>query len=363
MDRVGIAIVGTPRLYEPVFAEGWGNLDILTTLGTPKSTHPSTVLALEAKVISETSTRRVTDLRFPSPAEGLPTSATTGHARLIEPRHAHRLAVGFASFNEHGYGTRTSMVAPLLEAGTAVALLENPYYGQRRPDPDRQPMRTVSDLLVMGSAAVWEGKSLASYFASMGSWSIGYFGYSMGGNIAALAAATNPFPVACAALAASHSPGPVFTEGALSKAIAWEALGGRSELPRLVDTLGAASVLNFEPLPWTRAAVIVAAERDGYIPEHAIREPASALARFGNAGVPRRPCLRSEVPKACPGGSDRRCLRSLRNSAMTDPIRAPRSGSADLPLSIPRDRRRSGSTRPRLGSGDPKFDSRCRPAP
>ncbi len=271
MDRIGIALAGTPRLYEPIFSEGWGDPARLQSLQERALQPPVPArLDLEARVVSEDRRRRVTDLRFPTPAGDLPDASWLAHARLIEPYGARRLTIGFASFNDHGYRTRSDVVAPLLAADTAVVLLENPYYGQRRPHPDLQPMRTVADLLSMGAAAVWEGLSLAVTLAEVAPWTIGFFGYSMGGNIAALAAATAPFPVACAALAASHSPGPVFTGGALAHAVAWEALGGEESSDQLGRVLGSASVLHFRPQPWTAASVIVAAERDGYIPAHAV---------------------------------------------------------------------------------------------
>ncbi len=273
MDRIGTALAGMPRLYEPIFSEGWGQPERLQALQDLAGRVPlPELLPMEARIISEAPERRVTDLRFPTPAGDLPDASWMAHARLIEPYGASRLAIGFASFNDHGYQTRTAVVRPLLDQGIAVALLENPYYGQRRPHPDLQPMRTVADLLSMGSAAVWEGLSLAVSLAETGPWTIGFFGYSMGGNIAALAAATSPFPVACAALAASHSPGPVFTGGALARAVAWDALGGPTSSAKLGRVLGSASVLRFRPEPWTSSAVIVAAERDGYIPSHAVED-------------------------------------------------------------------------------------------
>lgn len=273
MDRIGSLITGIPRIYEPLFRDGWGGPERLarleTLVGEPL---PPVQIDLESRVISERSDIRITDLRFVSPAGDLPRSSKMAQARLIEPHRATRLAIGFASFNDHGYRTRTEMVRPLIRGGTAVALLENPFYGSRRPHPTNQPMRTVADLLTMGAAAVWEGQSLASSLSRGADWLIGFFGYSMGGNITALAAATAPFPVACAALAASHSPGPVFTEGALRAAVAWDALGGEASVGELARVLGSASVLRFPAPPWARSAVILSPTADGYIPEHAVRD-------------------------------------------------------------------------------------------
>jgi hypothetical protein len=91
----------------------------------------------------------------------------------------------------------------------------------------------------------------------------------MGANITAIVSATLDFPVATAALAASHSPGPVFLDGVLRHGIAWDALGGKGEEPRLRAILNSASVLRVPPAPHTAHAVVVGAKSDGYIPRTA----------------------------------------------------------------------------------------------
>jgi predicted alpha/beta hydrolase family esterase len=58
----------------------------------------------------------------------------------------------------------------------------------------------------------------------------------------------------------------VYLDGVLSNAISWDALGGRSEATRLREVLTSASVLRHEPKPHHAAAVLVAAEHDGFVP-------------------------------------------------------------------------------------------------
>ena len=90
----------------------------------------------------------------------------------------------------------------------------------------------------------------------------------MGGSHAAVAGALSPVPTAIAALAASHSSSPVFTEGVLERTVDWGALGGReAALPRLRELL---LFLDLRRLPvprHTAAAVFGIARRDGYVPE------------------------------------------------------------------------------------------------
>ncbi len=147
-------------------------------------------------------------------------------------------------------------------------MLEQPFYGERRADPaDEQPIATVADFMWMGRSAVLEGRVLADYLRRQG-YRVGVSGYSMGGNMAGFLAAAMPFPVATALLAAPFSPGPPFLHGILRTTIDWEALGGDTPevRDRLSEVLHSASVLRFPAPAHTRAAVLVAATRDGYVP-------------------------------------------------------------------------------------------------
>ena len=72
--------------------------------------------------------------------------------------------------------------------------------------------------------------------------------------MAGFLAATMPFPVAPALLAAPFSPGPPFLHGILQGTIAWEALGGDTPevRERLGEILFSASILRFPAPPHTR---------------------------------------------------------------------------------------------------------------
>jgi hypothetical protein len=184
-----------------------------------------------------------------------------------------RIVVLMSQWNDHDGTARLQMAEMLLKRGVASAILENPYYGERRPIPgDGQPISTVADFGAMGRAAVLEGRVLARHFHDRGH-RVGVSGYSMGGNLAAFVAAGVPFPVAAAPLAGSHSPGPVFLDGVLRSTIAWEALGGDDDATAaaLRQYLSAATILDHPPPDHTRAAVLVAATKDGYVPTSAVQ--------------------------------------------------------------------------------------------
>ena len=209
------------------------------------------------------------DLAFDSPGRYLPAAGRLARARFVgPPEGAGRAVVMLASWNDEGYQGRRKLAADLAARGVASALLEQPFYGERRAVPGGgPPITTVADFMWMGRSAVLEGRVLADHLRKKG-YQVGVTGYSMGGNLAGFVAATLPFPVAPALLAAAFSPGPAFLHGILRGTIDWEALGGDTPevRDRLSEVLHSASILRFPAPPHTRAAVLVAATRDGYIP-------------------------------------------------------------------------------------------------
>ena len=250
-----------------IFQDGWGEPERIEQLVIPDELEPPAAIDIEwlNPVVDEGLTVR--DGVFESPGRLLPADAKTAHVRQVIPREpTNRMCVLMAAWNDHGYSTRTKLAARLAERGIASAILENPFYGHRRPQPEAdQPIRTVGDFAVMGRSAVTEGRALLAQFAA--DYQVGVSGYSMGGNVSALVGALMDFPVAIAALAASHSPGPVYLGGVLVNGIDWEALGGQETAePRLREILTGASVLGVEPKPHTAHAIIVGARSDGYVP-------------------------------------------------------------------------------------------------
>lgn len=199
----------------------------------------------------------------------MPEPSRIARVRMLEPLEGtDRLCLLVAAWNDHGFDTRELLAALLLERGIGSLMLEIPFYGTRRVvAADEQAIRTVADFARMGLGTVIEGRSLLAHFRSR--YRMGVSGYSMGGNISALIGAAAGFPVAMAPLAASHSPGPVFLDGVISRGIQWDALGGRGQEPRLREALSSVSVLGLPAPPWAGAAVLVAGRSDGFIPRTA----------------------------------------------------------------------------------------------
>ena len=266
IDLVGAAIVsrGPDRLR--FFTDGWGDISIINNVTLP--TDQPEPIAIEW-VSQSTDDGLATSVGiFESPAEILPKHARHGALTRVMPEAGtDRVVVLMAAWNEHDSRARFGIARRLARRGIGSLVLENPYYGIRRPDDhDGQPIRTVADFFRMGIGAVMEGRGLLATIRGAGCVA-GVAGYSMGGNMSALVSSTMPFPVATAPLAASYSPSPVYLDGALRGGIAWEALGGESLAePELREALLAASVLDRPAPDHTRYAVLVSAESDGYVP-------------------------------------------------------------------------------------------------
>jgi hypothetical protein len=177
-----------------------------------------------------------------------------------------------ASSGDHGYGFRRFLARPLVSQGMGVLLLENPYYGSRRPPGQQgEALRTVADLLLMFRATAVEAVALLGWLLARGHPKVGVSGYSMGGSMAAYSACFFPLPLAVTPVAVAHSAAPVFTQGVLSALPDWEILGrtcGGAEAARqrLAELLEALSITHLPPLSNPRRAIIVAARQDGFVP-------------------------------------------------------------------------------------------------
>lgn len=183
------------------------------------------------------------------------------------------MAIVLAATNEEGFGRRMRLVAPLVREGIGAVLLENPLYGARKPRLQRGPfVRTLAEQLAMNLATVDEARALAAWLHGQGHERLCVTGFSQGGMMAAFAAATTTrFALGVVPCAAGLSATPIFTKGALSRALDWRALakdrGSVLEARRAFEHALAPITLSLHP-PLARPdlAILVAARHDGFIP-------------------------------------------------------------------------------------------------
>jgi hypothetical protein len=174
-----------------------------------------------------------------------------------------RTTVIMPAWNDHGFATRRELALLLAARGIGSIVFDVPFYGERRVVPEPvQAIRTVADFALMGYGAVVEARSLLASIQG----TPGVTGFSMGGTLAALVSSSLAPPLATAPLAGAHSPGPVYLDGIISKAIAWRALGGRQASGELRRVLLRASALDLPARPHHRTAVVAVARNDGFVP-------------------------------------------------------------------------------------------------
>jgi Alpha/beta hydrolase domain containing 18 len=260
------------------FQEGWGSQALLERL----SQGPQGFAMPELHELALSAPRRegrflVQEGRFASPAAVGPLPAACAEARfqlLLPPNAGPRppVCLFLASSGDHGYGLRRFLARDVVSQGVGALLLENPYYGSRRPPGQQgEALRSVVDLLLMFRATAVEAVALLGWLLARGHPKVGVAGYSMGGSMAAYTACFFPLPAAVVPMAVAHSAAPVFTQGVLSALPDWEVLGrmcGGVEAARhrLAELLEGLSITRVAPLASPRRAILLAARQDGFVP-------------------------------------------------------------------------------------------------
>lgn len=118
------------------------------------------------------------------------------------------------------------MARPLLkEAGIGSILLENPFYGSRKPKyQTRSSLHNVSDIFVMGGCLILESLALFHWCEREGYGPLGISGISMGGHMASLAGCSWHKPIPIIPCLSWTTASCVFTQGVMSAAIPWPLL-------------------------------------------------------------------------------------------------------------------------------------------
>lgn len=216
--------------------------------------------------------------RFRSPsASELPAESRDALFELIVPRGVPRppIVVMFAATAEQGFARRRLLTLPLVRRGIGALLLENPFYGARRPAGQREAvLRTVADQFAMNVATVREGRAMAAWLRERGH-PVALSGFSQGGMMAAFVAALTPFPVAAVPCASALSADAIFLEGTLTDGFDWARLAADAgDLPAarrlFADCLRPVNLSRLGPPVAPELAIVVAGRHDAFVPD---REP------------------------------------------------------------------------------------------
>jgi len=214
---------------------------------------------------------------FRSPAAALmPEACATAPVEMRLPRGSRiadrpPMVLLLAATGEQGFTFRRRTSTSLLRRGIGVLMLENPYYGARRPAGQMMAvLRTVRDQFAMNTATVDEARALLSWLQREGYERIGASGYSQGGMMAAFASALTPFPVAVVPRAAGRAAMPIFTQNALMRRFAWDKLaepfGGIEAARRyFASCLEAVDIGRFPAPRNPKLAIVVGSRHDRFV--------------------------------------------------------------------------------------------------
>ncbi|XP_033150608.1 protein ABHD18 isoform X5 [Drosophila busckii] len=124
------------------------------------------------------------------------------------------ICIHLAGTGDHFFWRRRNFIAkPLLkEANIGSIILENPFYGVRKPDDQiRSNLHNVSDIFVMGGCLILECLVLLHWCERNGFGPLGITGLSMGGHMASLAATNWPKPIVLVPCLSWSTASAVFT--------------------------------------------------------------------------------------------------------------------------------------------------------
>jgi hypothetical protein len=271
-----------------LFQEGWGNRILL------EQVHKSAQLFYPYEPTLEVQWHKEIKLgstlikrgSFSSPSQygviPLAEECHKGYIELILPRsHDSKtpICIHFAATGDEGYIRRRLLMAlPLLKLGIGSLILENPYYGQRRPlGQSGCCLRKVEDLWAMAWATVEEGRALVNWLDRSGFQNKGVTGISMGGFMAAAVGALSPYPLAIIPCLSPHSGVPIFTEGLITNSCSWSFLAkefGEKHLHAkkyLRKLLEITDIRTLPPPTDTRTTILVSAKYDAIVPPQSAR--------------------------------------------------------------------------------------------
>ncbi|XP_049836010.1 protein ABHD18 isoform X2 [Schistocerca gregaria] len=165
----------------------------------------------------------------------LPKEAETAYFQAVLPaewqsKQYRPVCIHLAGTGDHGYWRRRQIMAkPLIkESGIGAVLLENPFYGLRKPkDQVRSSLHNVSDIFVMGGCLILESLAILHWCEKSGFGPLGLTGISMGGHMASLAATNWPKPIVLVPCLSWSTASSVFTEGVMSESINWDLLASQ----------------------------------------------------------------------------------------------------------------------------------------
>ncbi|KAI1294988.1 hypothetical protein HDE_06025 [Halotydeus destructor] len=229
------------------FTQGWGEPEKMKRIfamrklmrdkdkcnGLIDNDHPITI----DKEVESNASYTVFEGHFESPmvkyfGNMIPKEAHAAKFQLVLPKKWNHetlkpICIHLAGTGDHYFWRRRVLMAkPLLkESGIASIILENPFYGHRKPqNQTRSSLLNVSDIFIMGGCLILECIALLNWCVKMGYGPQCVTGISMGGHMAALAGSSWNKPVSLVPCLSWTTASCVFTQGVMSDSIPWDVL-------------------------------------------------------------------------------------------------------------------------------------------
>lgn len=241
-----IDVIYRRLILSSFFSKGWGDINVYERLLEARKTvtdrekcHKliSSSYPVELNKSWTKESFYIAEGHFTSPLaryfpDLLPKESEKAHFQVIIPkkwpRNGHKPAcLHLAGTGDHYFWRRRNLTAKPLakQYGIASLLLENPFYGMRKPKNQlRSSLLHVVDLFVMGAALILESLVLLKWCEQQGYGPLGITGISMGGHMASLACTAWNKPLAIVPCLSWSTASCVFTEGVMSRACSWDTL-------------------------------------------------------------------------------------------------------------------------------------------
>lgn len=243
------------------FSGGWGKIDTLRQLSALQETVlderkllRDVYSVLEKTEIEVSKGRKITSSvtsfsgKFKSPLNQFVPNALPEHDvvrfEVVLPnawKSSKPVCINLAGTGDHYFWRRRYFAAvPLAkDHGIGTIILENPFYGKRKPKNQiGSSVRHVSDIFVMGAALMVECATLFLWCKRKGLGPLGLTGVSLGGHMASVCATGVLEPIFLVPCLSWTSAAPCFTEGVLGQAIDWKVLENQlNDVPEYMTLL------------------------------------------------------------------------------------------------------------------------------
>uniref|UniRef100_A0A0N5BKY0 AB hydrolase-1 domain-containing protein n=1 Tax=Strongyloides papillosus TaxID=174720 RepID=A0A0N5BKY0_STREA len=235
-------------IFSKVFTQSWGSFQSISLIKNfrdavmSKGLCADLILQDTPKMIIESHEINddiiEIDGKFKSPLanympEILPKESHTCYWKGYFPnnKNARKVVIHLAGTGDHTYfRRRLGFANGLLKKNIGSILIENPFYGKRKPKNQfMSSLPNVTDLFILGAALMTECNYLLMYARTNFGLDIqGISGVSMGGFTASLAASNIRYPISLVPCLSWTCASRSYTNGAISEAIKWDVL--RKEL-------------------------------------------------------------------------------------------------------------------------------------